>query len=104
MRRHSPDRAKSFGSLWVDRFNLLGKGSCPAGGAEPVEVKGHDETVSGYGENQRPCLSSIFLISVVHNLSPSHSGCEQFIGQCDWRHLFRFFAVSGRSEEHTSEL
>jgi hypothetical protein len=43
---------------WLDRFNLLRKGfgrkSCPVGPAEPTEVKGHDKTVSGYGENQRP--------------------------------------------------
>ena len=60
------------------------------GSAESIQVKGHDKTVSRCGENQRPGPCSIFFMLVVHNLSPNHSGCEQFICECDWRHRFRF--------------
>ena len=78
----------------LDWFNLFGKGfggkSCPVGPAKPIEVKGHDKTVSRYGENQWTREHPIFLILVIHNFSPNHSGCEQFSCERDWRHLFRF--------------
>jgi hypothetical protein len=69
------------------RFNLFRKGfggnSRPRGPAEPIDVKCHDKTVSRYGENQRTCQCSIFLMFVVHNFSPHHSGCEQFSCESD---------------------
>ena len=62
----SSDAANSFST----RSQLTG---CTA---KPIEVKGHDKTVSRYGENQCTRQGSIFSIFVVHNLSPNHSGCE----------------------------
>src|SRR6266436_2142 len=61
--------------------------NCPVGVIEPIEVKGHDKTVSRYRENQRISRCSIFLMFVVHNFSPNHSGREQFSCECYRRHL-----------------
>ena len=57
---------------------------------EPIETEDHDEAGGRYSENQRTCQCSIFLMFVVHNFSPNHSGCEQFSCECFRRHLFWF--------------
>src|SRR5215471_9170202 len=55
-----------------------------------IEVKGHDKTISRYGENKRTCHCSIFSMCVVHYFSPDHSGGDQFFCQCYWGDFFCF--------------
>src|SRR5215469_13095875 len=66
-------RTESRGIDWLifSRKGFGGK-SCPMRPAKTIEVKGHNETVGRYGHNQWSSWLPIFLIFVVHNLSPNH--------------------------------
>ena len=50
--------------------------------------KGHDKTVSRYGENQRASHYAIFSRYIVPDFSPKNSGGDQFFGECYLGRLF----------------